>query len=109
MENSTDTLTILSAALVILLVIGIFIWLTIRIRRGGGSLTTIGLGATHEFLTKDRRKAAEVIVNQNAGKELESQSSAAPKNPDPDHSKESLIPPRKSREDHPEFHTGKNC
>ncbi len=49
-----------------------------RLRRGGGSLTTVVLGATEEFLTKDRKRAAETIVNENAGKKFVSQSSAQP-------------------------------
>ncbi|HEV8538658.1 MAG TPA: hypothetical protein VGR15_07005 [Bacteroidota bacterium] len=52
-----------------------------RIRRGGGSLTTIVLGATDEFLTTERSKAAEIIVNQNAGKKLEAQGSEGSNNP----------------------------
>jgi len=38
-----------------------------------GSMTTVVLGATDEFLTEDRKKAAETIVNENAGKKFEDQ------------------------------------
>ncbi len=77
MATSSDTLSLLILALVLLLVIRI----TIRVRRGGGSLTTISLGATDAFLNMDRRKAAETIVNHNAGKKLEEQDSGGPKEP----------------------------
>ena len=55
----------------LVLVIGTFIRICVRLRRGGGSLTTIVLGATDGFLTHDRSKAAETIVNENAGKKFE--------------------------------------
>ena len=84
---TSDTISLLIVLLVILLVIGIFISITIRVRRKGGSLTTISLGATDAFLTQDRRKAAETIVNQNAGKKLEVQSSKEPKDPNTRNSK----------------------
>jgi len=61
-----------------------FIHVALRVRKGGGSLTTIALGATDEFLTTDRSKAAEVIVERNAGKREESQSSRDPKEQDED-------------------------
>ena len=79
MDISSDSLSLLFLLIVLLLVIGIFIRITIRVRRGGGSLATLALGATDEFLTKDRSKAAEMIVNQNAGKKLWDQGSEDPK------------------------------
>lgn len=54
-------------------VVWIFIRISLRLRRGGGSMTTVVLGATDEFLTEDRKKAAETIVNENAGKKFEDQ------------------------------------
>lgn len=53
---------------VLILIIGLYVRICIRLRKGGGSLTTIGLGTTYEFMTKDRRKASETILNMNAGK-----------------------------------------
>jgi hypothetical protein len=81
-DISSDTFSLLALFLILLLVIGFFIRITVRVRRGGGSLTTIALGATDAFLNKDRRKAAEVIVNQNAGKMLDAQGSEGPNNLD---------------------------
>lgn len=49
-----------------------------RVRKGGGSMTTIAMGATDEFLNKDQSKAVEVIVERNAGKKLEEQESGSP-------------------------------
>lgn len=74
----SDALSLVIVAAILLLVIGIFVRISIRLRRGGGSLTTVVLGATDEFLTKDRSKAAETIVNENAGKTFEGQRSQEP-------------------------------
>ncbi len=52
------------------LIIWIFIRITIRARRRGGSLTTLVLGSTDEFLTQEKSKAAETIVDENAGKKF---------------------------------------
>jgi hypothetical protein len=41
-------------------------------------MTTAVLGATDAFLTHDRRKAAETIVDENAGKKFEQLSSTDP-------------------------------
>ncbi len=70
MEMS-ETLSLLFVVVVVVAVIAIFIRISMRLRRGGGSLTTVVLGATDEFLTQDRSKAAETIVNENAGKKSE--------------------------------------
>jgi hypothetical protein len=69
--ETADSLTLLFAAVVPVGIIVVFIRITMRVRRGGGSLTIVVLGATDEFLTRDRSKAAETIVNGNAGKKLE--------------------------------------
>jgi hypothetical protein len=74
-----DALSLIVVAAVLILVIGIFVRISLRLRRGGGSLTTIVLGATDEFLTREKSKAAETIVNENAGKKFEEQSSDEPK------------------------------
>jgi hypothetical protein len=57
-------------AVMLVAVTGIFVRICIRVRRGGGSLTTIALGATDGFLTQEKSKAAEVIVDENAGKKF---------------------------------------
>jgi hypothetical protein len=65
-----DIITYLLLFLLIVLVNFVFIWVSVKLRRGGGSMTTIALGATDEFLNKEKRKAAETIVNENAGKKF---------------------------------------
>ena len=69
--DSSETFSLTFVAVVLALAVGIFIRISVRLRRGGGSLTTAVLGATDEFLTKERSKAAETIVNENAGKKFE--------------------------------------
>jgi hypothetical protein len=68
LPSMSDLATFLACGIVILAVIGIFIRISMKLRRGGGSMTTIALGATDAFLSHERRKAAETIVNENAGK-----------------------------------------
>lgn len=55
---------------ILLLVITVFIRISSRLRRGGGSLTTAVLGSTDAFLTQERSRAAETIVDENAGKKF---------------------------------------
>jgi hypothetical protein len=74
-----DLLTLVFALFLLTAVIGIFIRICIKLRRGGGSLTCVVLGATDAFLTHDRRKAAETIINENAGKKFEQLPSTDPK------------------------------
>ena len=45
-----------------------------KLGSSGGS-TTVFMGATYEMLNKDQQKAAEVVVEENAGNKLEEQSS----------------------------------
>ncbi|MFC2088543.1 hypothetical protein ACFLSX_03000 [Calditrichota bacterium] len=49
-----------------------------HVRKGGGSMTTVILGATDEFYNRDKKKAVEMIVEQNAHKKLDEQSDADP-------------------------------
>ena len=79
--NVSDAFAFVSVVILLVLVAGIFIRISMRLRRGGGSLTTVVLGTTDEFLTHDKSKAAETIVDENAGKKFEDQRSGGPKNP----------------------------
>jgi hypothetical protein len=72
-------LSLLSVGVTLLFVIGVFVWISVRLRRGGGSLTTTVLGATDGFLSAEKSKAAETIVNENAGKRFEGERSEQPK------------------------------
>ncbi len=77
--ESSEILSLLVVAVTLVVVIGIFVRISIRLRRGGGSLTTVVLGSTDEFLTREKSKAAETIVNENAGKKFEGQNIAGRK------------------------------
>jgi hypothetical protein len=74
-----DILTLSFVLIVLAGVVGIFIRICVRLRRGGGSLTTIVLGATDGFLTHEKSRAAETIVDENAGKKFEQLPSTGPK------------------------------
>ena len=73
-----DTFTLLFLLVLLVVIIGTFIRICVRLRSGGGSLTCTVLGTTDAFLTHDRRKAAETIVNENAGKRFEQLPSSDP-------------------------------
>jgi len=74
----SDILALIVVFVLLIVVIGGFIRICVKLRRGGGSMTTTVLGATDAFLTQDRRKAAETIVNENAGKKFEQLPSSDP-------------------------------
>ncbi len=56
----------------------IFVRLSQKLRRGGGSLTTTMLGATDAFYHKERKNAVRQIVEMKAGKKQEEQGSKKP-------------------------------
>lgn len=62
---------------IFLLALFIFLFLRVsgRLRKGGGSLTTFMLGATDGFYNRDKKKAADEIVEQKADKKLNEQDS----------------------------------
>ena len=65
----------------ILSIIGV-IWAISKIGKGSaGSLTSAVLGANDLLLSNEQKKAAEIIVEQNAGKKFEEQSSGEPEEP----------------------------
>ena len=57
----------------------IFIKITMNVRRKGGSMASTVYGAVDEFLTTDRKKAIEVVVNKIANKKMEEKTSSDPK------------------------------
>lgn len=68
---------------VFVLIIGFMVFvvlLSIKLRKRGGSLFFVYTGATDEFNTKEKSKAMEMIVESNAGKKMEEQSSSEPAN-----------------------------
>jgi hypothetical protein len=72
-----DTIAILTCGIVLVAVIGTFIGISLKLRRGGGSMTTTVLGGTDAFLSHEKRKAAETIVNENAGKRRDGERSSS--------------------------------
>lgn len=58
--------------------IGVFVWAARRIRRGGGGATVGVLGALYEMLSSDQRRAAETIIERNAGESEADESSSGP-------------------------------
>jgi hypothetical protein len=75
-----ETVEVLIFALAILAVcIGVFVWASRRIRKGGGGATVGVLGATYEMLSSDQRRAAETIIKRNAGETEEEESSSDPR------------------------------
>ncbi|HEY3294467.1 MAG TPA: hypothetical protein VGL38_03425 [bacterium] len=78
---SNEWSSILIPLIVVVGILALLAWIGIRVRKGGGSMTTVAMGATDEFLSRDQSRAVEVIVERNAGNEEESQSDAAPEKP----------------------------
>ena len=92
-----DALTILLVMLVLLAVIGVFVYISVRVRKGGGSMTTMVLGATDEFLSRDNKAAAETIVEINAGNKAEERN-AEGKKPDPNDPSGFTVPREESEQ-----------
>lgn len=67
-------------AVILAAVIFIFIRIALRIRKHGGSMTTIMHASTYEFLSKDYREAVEEIVERKASKKMEEISNDKPTN-----------------------------
>jgi len=76
--------------IVVIVILGIMVYLFIRLRRGGSSSAAfmITQGATDAFLDADKKRATEIIVEQNAGKKMEEQSSTGVDPPDDAQSEE---------------------
>jgi len=70
-----DIVSLVLAMFLLILCIFVFIKISRRLRRGGGSLTTFMLGATDAFYNRDKKKAADEIVEQKADKKLNEQDS----------------------------------
>jgi hypothetical protein len=58
--------------------IAVFVWFGRRVRKGGGGITVGALGAVHEMLSEDRKRASEVIIKELAGESEEEEPSADP-------------------------------
>lgn len=77
--NLNSILSILFASIVLISFIIFFVKVSIKIRRGGGSIPYfISSGAMDATLNKEKKAATEVIVESNAHKKMEEQSSFDP-------------------------------
>ncbi len=72
MISTNDTFAFFFVLFLFIVIFYFCIRIFFRLKRGGGSMTTLALGSTDEFLNKDRLRAAETIVNENAGKKFDS-------------------------------------
>ena len=74
----SDVIAFICAVLLValMLLLGTAVFRFFKKRRGVTKFTA--LGATDLFYSKDQKKAAEVIVNQEAGKKQEEQTSGDP-------------------------------
>jgi len=70
-----DFISLMLVMLLLTLFIFTFIKLSRKLRKGGGSLTTFMLGTTDAFYNRDKKKAADEIVEQKADKKLNEQDS----------------------------------
>ena len=73
--------TLIFALCILVAFCAVVVWVCRRVRRGGGGATVGVLGATHELLAEDTRRAGEAIVQRNAGEEEEEDDSSAPPEP----------------------------
>lgn len=73
--------SLLFAAVLLAIYFVVFVWFTRRVRRGGGGMTSGVLGATHEMLSEERRRAGEMILKRNAGDQLEEDEDGDPPKP----------------------------
>ena len=67
------------ALTILILVIVLFLFL-LKGSKGGSSKTfmSVSAGATYDLLSEDQKKAAETIVERNAGKKMEEQNRGEP-------------------------------
>ena len=72
---SDEIINLFLPGFLILLVLILLVRISSRLRKRGGSLTSILFGSTFEFYNKDRQKAAEVIVEERSGKKQKEQHS----------------------------------
>jgi len=70
-----DLMTLGFALLILVIVCLIFVRISRKVRRGGGS-SIVGLGSLYDLHSKDARRAIETIVEVKAGKKLEEQESS---------------------------------
>ncbi|MEW6195381.1 MAG: hypothetical protein AB1521_09510 [Bacteroidota bacterium] len=75
---TSDLFSLIFITALLILIVVLFIRIAIRIRKHGGSLTTLMFGSTYEFYNKDKRKAIEQLVETKANKKMEEESTDKP-------------------------------
>ena len=73
-----ESISLLFASVLLLIVIFTFIRIALRIRKSGGGLTTSMFAATYEMQSKDQRAAIEQMVEQKV-KKMEEERNDQPK------------------------------
>jgi len=77
--SSVDVLSFLLIIIILALFFYIFIKVSRSLRKGGGSMTMVSLGATDAFYHKEKKETMAEIVNRKADKKLEEKESDEPK------------------------------
>jgi hypothetical protein len=77
---SQDTLDFILVFVLLFAVVFIFIRVALKVRRGGGSMTTLMHGALDSFYDKDKKNAIEYTTEQKAGKKMKEQPSGEENN-----------------------------
>lgn len=70
-----DIIQLVFAVLVLFISVLIFVHISRKLRKGGGSLTTTMLGSTDLFYDKEKKNAVRQIIEMKAGTKQEEQSS----------------------------------
>jgi len=76
---SNDLYTFLIVFIILTVIVFVFIRIAVRLRKHGGSMVTTMHASTYEFLGKDKREAAEEVVEIKANKKMEEEASNKPK------------------------------
>lgn len=71
---NNDALNIIVVSIILTVVVFIFIRISLRVKKHGGSMTTTMYASTYEFLGKEHREAAEEIVERKADKKFDQES-----------------------------------
>ena len=71
----SDFISLILVVMLLEIVVFVFIRISIRLRKRGGSLTSVLFGGTYEFYGKDQRAAIQEIVEQKSEKKKKEQES----------------------------------
>lgn len=86
MSFASVNFSLLFSVGLLILVVLVFIRISRSLRKGGGSMTTVSLGATDQFYNREKKEVAAEIVNRKANKKIEEQESDEGKEKKPDNS-----------------------